>query len=215
MGPEMPKRRWKLQFFQLSGQLLEFFRLYTFQIISCHDCWPLTKPGYISMTQRQSNNQWSGVIAAHTKMPQKIPNTKIWWKSSLLDFCNQDGILQLIIFQRAKLSEPRITYLCWCNWRKFWRKNSTGISQYFLVLHYIAPAHRAVASLKELTYLNPQCFDHPPSYPHLASRTAAFSPDWNNNWILAIFCPPGRSLLPRRPGWMDNFTNYFWVPWRS
>ena len=132
MGPEMPKRRWKLQYFPLSGQLLEYFRLCSFQIISCHDWWPLTKPGYINMTQRQSNNQWTGVIAAHTKVLQKIPNTKIWWKSSLLDFCNQDGILQLIIFQRAKLSEPRITYLCWCNWRKFWRKNSNGISQLFL-----------------------------------------------------------------------------------
>jgi hypothetical protein len=28
----------------------------------------------------------------------------------------------LIIFQRAKLSMWSITYLCWCNWRTFWRK---------------------------------------------------------------------------------------------
>ena len=35
------------------------------QIISCHNWWPWTKPGYITMTQRQSNNQWSGGIAAH------------------------------------------------------------------------------------------------------------------------------------------------------
>jgi len=35
------------------------------QMISCRDCWPWTKPGYITMTQRQSNNQWSGGIAAH------------------------------------------------------------------------------------------------------------------------------------------------------
>jgi len=33
------------------------------QIISCRDCWPWTKPGYITMTRRQSNNQWSGGIA--------------------------------------------------------------------------------------------------------------------------------------------------------
>jgi len=31
-----------------------------------------------------------------------------------------------IIFQRAKLSTRSITYLCWCNWRKFWRKNTAG-----------------------------------------------------------------------------------------
>ena len=28
----------------------------------------------------------------------------------------------LIVFQRAKLSTRSITYLCWCNWRIFWRK---------------------------------------------------------------------------------------------
>jgi len=30
----------------------------------------------------------------------------------------------LIIFQRAKLSTRSITYLCWCNWGTFWRKNA-------------------------------------------------------------------------------------------
>jgi hypothetical protein len=38
------------------------------------------------MTQRQSNNQWSGGIAAHPAQPQKIPTVKIRWKSSRLDF---------------------------------------------------------------------------------------------------------------------------------
>ena len=35
------------------------------QMISCRDCWPWTKPGYITMTRRQSNSQWSGGIAAY------------------------------------------------------------------------------------------------------------------------------------------------------
>ena len=34
----------------------------------------------------------------------------------------------LIIFQTAKLSTRSITRLCWCNWRKFWRKNAAGMS---------------------------------------------------------------------------------------
>ena len=29
------------------------------------------------------------------------------------------------------------------------------------------------------------------------------------NWKFAIFRPTRRSLLPRRPGWMDNFLNFF------
>jgi len=36
------------------------------------------------MTRRQSNNQWSGDIAAHPA--QKIPSARILWKSSRLDF---------------------------------------------------------------------------------------------------------------------------------
>ena len=34
-------------------------------MISCRDWWPWTKPGYITMNQRQSNNQWSGGIVTH------------------------------------------------------------------------------------------------------------------------------------------------------
>ena len=53
-------------------------------MISCRDCWPWTKPGYITMTRRQSNKQWSSSIAANPA--QKIPSAKIRWKSSRLDF---------------------------------------------------------------------------------------------------------------------------------
>jgi len=48
------------------------------------DWWPWTKPGYITMTRRQSNNQWSGGIAAHPA--RTFPSAKIRWKSSRLDF---------------------------------------------------------------------------------------------------------------------------------
>ena len=55
-------------------------------MISCRDWCPWTKPGYITMTRRQSNNQWSGGIAAHPALPQKIRCAKIRWKNSRLDF---------------------------------------------------------------------------------------------------------------------------------
>ena len=35
------------------------------------------------------------------------------------------------------------------------------------------------------------------------------------NWKIAIFCPVRRSLLPWRPGWMDNLLNSFWVVCKS
>ena len=52
-------------------------------MISCRDRWPWTKPGYIAMTRRQNNNQWSGDIAAY--LAPKIPSAKIRWKISRLD----------------------------------------------------------------------------------------------------------------------------------
>jgi len=53
-------------------------------MISRHDWWPWTKPGYIIMTRRQSNNWWSGGIAVHPA--PKIPSAKSRLKSSRLDF---------------------------------------------------------------------------------------------------------------------------------
>ena len=44
----------KHQCCESSEQIWNFFG--TIQMISCHDWWPWTKPGYITMTQRQSNN---------------------------------------------------------------------------------------------------------------------------------------------------------------
>ena len=61
------------------------------QMISSCDWWLWTKPGCITVTRRQSNNQWSGGIAAQPH--QKISSAKIRWKSSCLDFWDQDGIL--------------------------------------------------------------------------------------------------------------------------
>jgi hypothetical protein len=42
------------------------------------------KPGYITMTRRQSNNHWSGGMAAHHA--PKFSGAKICWKFSRLDF---------------------------------------------------------------------------------------------------------------------------------
>ena len=70
-------------------------------MISCRDWWPWTKPGYITMTRRQSNNQWSGGIAAHPA-PKKFRVQKSAGKVLALIFWDQDGIL-LINYQRGVL----------------------------------------------------------------------------------------------------------------
>jgi len=53
-------------------------------MISCRDCWPWKKSGYITTTRRQSNSQWIGVIADHPA--PKFPSAKIRWEIFRLDF---------------------------------------------------------------------------------------------------------------------------------
>ena len=48
------------------SRLSNFWNFFgSIQMIFCRDWLPRTQPGYITMTRRQSNNQWSGGIAAH------------------------------------------------------------------------------------------------------------------------------------------------------
>ena len=65
-----------------SEQIWNFFR--RDPIISCRNWWPWKKPGYITMTRRQSNNQWSGGIATHPA--PKNSECKNLLKSSRLNF---------------------------------------------------------------------------------------------------------------------------------
>jgi len=63
---------------------------------------------------------------------------------------------------------------------------------------------KALATQKKLAYLGFQCLDHPPYSPDLVLLDYHLFPGLKNNWKVAIFCPTWRSLLLRRPGWMDN-----------
>ena len=106
----------KCQQCKLSEQLLEFFGV--IWMISCHDWWPRTIYGYITMTRRQSNNQWSGSIVAHPA-PKNSECKNLLEKFLPQFFWIKMASTSFIIFQKAKLSTWSITHLCWCNWRTF------------------------------------------------------------------------------------------------
>ena len=104
----------KCQQCQSSEQHLDFFG--AIQMIFCHDWWRQMKPGYITMARVQSNNQWSGGIAAH-------PSSKKSGCKNLMEkfpprfFGIKTACCSLITFHRARLSTWSITHLCWCNSR--------------------------------------------------------------------------------------------------
>jgi hypothetical protein len=73
------------------------------------------KPGYITMTQSQSNNQWSGGIAAqHAQINSKCENPLEMFSPQF--FGIKTTFSSLIM---SKLSMQSITHLCWCNSRTF------------------------------------------------------------------------------------------------
>jgi len=118
----------------------------------------------------------------------------------------------LIIVQRTTLSTASITHLCWCNWRTFWRKNARRgkATKVVLFLHDNVPAHRAPCNPEETGLLGLLMSWSPTLFS--GSGPVGLPPvPWTekNNWKFANFLPKRRSLLPRRPGWMENILNFF------
>ena len=169
------------------------------------DWWPWTKPGYIiTMTRTQSTSQWSGGIPAHPA-PENSECKNPLEKFSPRFFGIKTASSSLIIFQRTKISMRSITHLCLCNWRTFEGKTPREDHQGCLVLARQCPAHRTLATQKKLAYLGFQCLNHPPYSPELAPSEYYLLPGLKNNWKFAILRPTRRSLLARRPVWIDKF----------
>jgi len=179
------------------------------QMISCHNWWPWTKPGYITMTRRKNNNQWSGSIVAHPT--PKNSECKNPLEKFLPRFFWIKTASSSLIFQRARPSTCSSTHLCWCNWRTFWRKNTAGRSPRRSCSCTTMPwlTGHLQPSRNWPTWASSVLITHP------VLRIWPCSLDWKNNWKVAIFRPTWRSLLPRRPGWTDNLLNFFWVACKS
>jgi len=182
------------------------------QIISCRDWWPRKKLVYITMTRKQSNNQWRGDTAAHPAHPKK-PECKNQLESSHLDCLvsrrhpphwlsskgpnYQRGVLHISVGVIEGHFEGKMP-----------REGHQG----GLVLARKCPGSPGTC--------NPEgtCL---PGFPMSWSPTLFSGPSpvglpsvpWTekNNLKFASFRPTRRSLLPRRPGWTDNLLNFLWV----
>jgi len=167
------------------------------------------------MTQRQSNKLWSGGIVAHPA-PKNSQCKNPLEKFLPRFFGIKTAFSSLIIFQRARLWTWSITHLCWCNWRTLWRKNAAGRSPRGSCSCMTMPQLTGHLQPKRNwpTWASNVLITHPilRIWPH---RTITCSLDWKNNWKVAIFHPTWRSLLPQRPGWMDNLLNFLGVACKS
>ena len=119
------------------------------------------------MARRQSNNQWSGGIAAH-HAPKKIPSAKICWKSSRLDLLGSRRHPPHYLPKDQNINAEYYSSLL-VQLKDILKENSRGkFTKRVLFLHDNAPAHLALATQKKLAYLGFQCLDHLPCSPDLA-----------------------------------------------
>ena len=164
------------------------------------------------MTRRQSNNQWSGGIAAHPAPSQKIPSAKIRWKILASIFLDQDSILLIDYLPKGQTINAEYYSTLLVKLKDILKEKIAGRSPRLLVLflHDNVPPHRSLATHKKLAYLGFQCLDHPPYSPDLTPSDYRLFPGLKiNNWKFAIFLPKRRSLLPRSRGWTDKLLNFF------
>ena len=186
----------------------------TIQRISCHDWWLWTKPGYITMTWRQSNNQWNDNIADHPA--PKNSKCKNPLEKFLPRFFGIDGILltdhlpkgqtinveyysSLLVQLKDTLKEKHR--------RKVTKGSCSCMAMPRLTRHLQPRRNRP-------TWASSVLITHPilRIWPHWIT---ACSLDCKNNWKVAIFHLTWRSLLLWRPGWTDNLLNFFWVACKS
>jgi len=208
VGPEMPECGSKTS--TVPVVWANFAILFSaIQMISCRDWWPRTKPGYITMTRRQSNNEWSGGIAAHTA-PKHFECKNPLEKFSPRFFWDQDGIFLIDYLPKGPTINAEYYLSLPVQLKDILKEKCRGkVTKGFLFLHDNAPAHRALATQKKLAYLGLQFLDHPPYSPDLAPSDYHLFPELKNDWKVATFRPKRRSLLPRRPGWRDKVLFFF------
>ena len=161
------------------------------------------------MTRRQSNNQWSGGIAAHPA--PKIPSAKIRWKISRLDFLGsrrhpphwlsskgpnyQHGILLIsagAIEGHLEVKTPR------------------NCHQVGLVLVRQCPG--SLATQKKLAYLSFHFLDHPPYSPDLDPSDYHLFPGLKKQLKGRHFSSDAEVIAAAQT-WLDGQLSEFFFEW--
>jgi len=119
------------------------------------------------MTQKQSNNQWSGGIAAHPASPPKNSGSKIRCKSSR--FWDQDGILLIDYLPTGQTINAEYYSSLLVQLKDILKGKRRGkLTMEVLFLHDNIPANQALATQNKPAYLGFQCLNPLPHYPDLA-----------------------------------------------
>jgi len=151
-----------------ASRLSEFWNLFgVIHIIFRSDWRPWMKSCYIIMTGRQSNNQWSGGIAAH-RAPKRFGVQKSAGKIIASMFWVQDGILFIDYLPRSETVNAEYYLPLLVQLKDFLRKNAYVSSPSCVFLEWKRPGLPGYCNQNKLAYLGFQRLDHPPYSPDLA-----------------------------------------------
>ena len=142
--------------------------LSNFEIFRCDANYFLTRlvtmiENLLHLFDTETNQQWMEwrhIGSSRSKFKSECTNSV---ENSSPRFSGiKTAFSSLIIFQRDKLSTRSFTNCFWCHYKTFEGKTPCKFSKGVLFLHDNSPAHRALATQKELAYLGFHCLDHTP-----------------------------------------------------
>ena len=160
---------------------------------------------YDPETKQQSMEWWH---SGSPRPPQKIPSTKFRWKSSRLDFWDQEGILLIDYLPKGQTINAEYYSSLFVQLKDILKDKHRGkFTKGVLLFHDIAPAHRVVATQKKLGF-------HPilRIWPR---RTTTCSLDWKKQLKCRHFLSEAE-VIAAAETWLDGqHSDFFWVACKS
>jgi histone-lysine N-methyltransferase SETMAR len=122
------------------------------------------------------------VAAYRLTSSQKIPSAKIRWKILASIFFFFFGIILIDYLPKGQTINAEYYSSLLVQLKDILREKHRGkVTKGFLFLHDNAPAHRALATQKKISYLGFQFLDYPPYSPDLAPSEYYLFPGLKNN----------------------------------
>ena len=180
-------------------------------MISFRDYWPWTKPSYITMTQRLSNNHWNDGTAIHPSR-KKFRVQKSAWKFVASIFWYQDGIFLIDYLPKGQTINTEVFLISVDAIEGYFEWEWGGkVIKLILFLHDNAASHRILAIQKKLAYLAFHCFDHPPCSPYLALSDYHVFPGLKIRMKNRYFSSDVEVIVAAET-WMDGrYSEFCWV----
>ena len=163
------------------------------------------------MTRRQSNNEWSGGTAAHSAPKNSERKNPLEKFSSASFFWDEDGILLIDYLPTGQTINAEYYSSLLVKLKDISREILRGkFTKGVLFLHDNAPAHRALAIQKNLTYLAFQYLDHPPYSPDLAPSDYHLFPGLRKQLKCRHFSSDAE-VIAAAETWLDGQNSEFFL----